>query len=281
MSDIFSSYTVTEPLTEAEEADLIARAQAKDPEAQERLIEAYAPAIKRAVGNFVRRYPEGQREERIADVRQDAIAAFLTYGVMGHNPAESPRLAGRVVQALTKGLAEAATLDLPVSITETALTRSRAALRDAEGDVEKATLIAHERYGVKPESFVAVWEVMRGSWESLEARTDADSQEIGRAQRTETSIWQGEGLDAFLAAEDAVLVEMALAVLEDIEKDMTRTAYGFADYGEPVPYREVAHRFGLSASTAQRRLNEAMTKMRVRLGVLPQEALDKKKTRAA
>lgn len=278
MSDIFASQVTIPQLTEVEEYDLIARAKNGDADAQDTLIHTYAPVIKAAVTNFLRQWQDPQeREERRGDLQQDAMIGFLT-AVQEHDLGRSPRLASRVKQVLWRELSE--TNEMAMAVPSRTRSRFLAAIRRADQDVDLALKIATEEFGMLPETFWAVYAVTPLRTESLEGRRDAlqahfDADYIGALGNTgEREVWA----DDFLAVEDAILAAVALGALDESERDLLRTSFGFADYGEPVPYREVAHRFGLSPSTTQRRLEAAMTKMRVRMGVLPPEALDKKKT---
>ena len=272
MLDVFTySDTSEHALTEAEEAEAIAAAQAGDEAATERLLMAYGPALRAAVSNFATGVKAGRNpwggeagigtsSFEVADVQGAALVGFLET-IREHDPAVSPRLAGTIRRRIAREIADLYASTMPFAVPERTLSRFYGILREAEGDDALAEALAPER-GMDPATFRAVFAAVRGT-SSLD-RLQAEADETG-ASLAPTAIFAPSPI---VDVEDRVLVDLAFRAVEDDEERICRLAYGFTEY-DPQPDAEIAHRMGLTRPTVQRKRGKALDKMRKAIGATP------------
>lgn len=268
MIDQLFTYAPSEALAEQEEAELIRLAQAGDEGAVLALMQAYGPALRSAVARFSKASHSPADVRPVEDLRSAAVVAFLEV-IAEHDPALNPRLAGRVSVRLTSALADEVSATAAFRVPERTLSRFYGILRNAEGNVALAEEAAPD-YGMSREVFRDVLAAV-GAY-SLDAVADAEGR--GGAGKDKPP---SAGVDRLGAApiwsstpiadvEDAILVDMAFAAVDDEEARICELAYGFTDY-DPVPDAEIGHRLGLTRPTVQRKRGKALSKMRKALGV--------------
>jgi RNA polymerase sigma factor (sigma-70 family) len=247
-------------LTEAEEIDTIARAQAGDETATETLLLAYGPAIRSAISN-VAGLTGGDAPVDLDDVRMTAIEGALT-AIRAHDPEKGARLAGTIRQYVADALSEEFAASRPaLQVPSRTLSRFFGILREADGDVETARGLAGER-GMRETTFDLILAAARpGSIEALrDPNGDGDLRDLVAEPVYTTS--------PVVDVEDAILVDLAFRAVDDEEERICRLSYGFTEY-DPQPDAEIAHRMGLTRPTVQRKRGKALGKMRKALGVTP------------
>jgi len=260
MLDVFVYTDQTLTLTEAEEADLIVRAQAADDEATMTLVTAYGRALRAAVRNFgagaTDGHSAGNHDLDLADLQSTALVGFLTL-IAEHDPEQSPRLAGRVAAYLTRFLSEEFAAVAAFTVPTRTLRRFYGILRAYDGSASLAEEHAHE-HGMTRETFLDVLAAVRGTG-SLDAVTaDGDSPEVYATPVYTTT--------PVVDVEDRILTDVAFGAVDDEEERICRLSYGFTEY-DPQPDAEIAHRMGLTRPTVQRKRGKALGKMRKALGV--------------
>lgn len=250
LSDIFDR-GAEHRLSQDEERETIHAAKAGDEAATVALLYAYAPALRNALARF--RLSDDQN----GDARS-AAALGLLEAVRLFDPETDDRLAARIsfclMDALSDLISQSADMDIPQK------TRSRyfGILRRAGGDVHKGALLAPQ-YAMCRETFYAVHDAVRVN--NLDDTAEsADGEHFSTAA---TPLWNPE--DVYADAEDRILVEMALAAVDDLEADICRMSYGFTSYN-PVPDGQIAAELGMTRPTVQRRRAGALSKMRDALG---------------
>lgn len=261
-ADIFDR-KVSRNLTVEEERDLIAAAQSGDDEATFTLMYAYAAVLNNSVKWFTRAMPSTPRASELEDIRSQAIMGFMeavqAFKLDNHN-----RLAAIVREYVNNAVSVAAASVSGFAIPERTLKRFFSILRKADGNEYEAARLAPE-FSMSRETFFTVLSAVRNV-ESYDGMTghgededgssgDFYAHEIGVYARTEEEI-----------VEDKILVEAAFEAVDDLEADVTRLYYGFADYNT-VSDAEIAHRLGLSRPKTQRVRSSSLGKMRNALGV--------------
>lgn len=232
----------------AVEAATITEAQAGSEDATLALLYAYAPALRNAV----------KRSPLAAEEAQAVAVATLLEAV---HAATSQRLAGVLPAMLADALAEAGGSGA-VTIPARTLKRYFGVLRRAGGDLNAAADLAPS-FELSREAFHAITEALR-SWESLDSLAVTEDGVVTDYAPTARPLWNEE--DGYADAEDRILCEVAFAAVGDLEKDVTRAAYGFSSYN-PKSDAEIAEDFGMSRPTIQRTRTGALSKMRDRLAV--------------
>lgn len=256
MLDQIFAYTDADLSVSAlEEAALIASAQAGDDGAKMRLVSAYGPALRSAVSRFAKGIDSSDLS--LDDLQSAALVALLEL-IETHDPAVSPRLAGRVAQHLAAALGEEFTTAAAFTVPSRTLKRFYGILKAADGDVETAEGLAPD-HGMTRETFRDVLSAVRGTT-SLDAGSDEDGEsERGDAKPVVSA-------SPIVDVEDRILVDLAFRAVEDDEERICRLAYGFTEY-DPQPDAEIAHRMGLTRPTVQRKRAKALGSMRKALGV--------------
>jgi DNA-directed RNA polymerase specialized sigma subunit len=262
-----------ERLELVEERSTIAAAQAGSKEARERLILAYAPALRAAVSWYRTTVQRGLSPEDIQEARQAALLGLLE-AVATFDLEVYERLAAIVAPYIRNQVASLSQATTQFSIPERTLTRFWGILREAGGDANLAADLA-PTFEMRRETFLAVLHAVRDV-ESLDAQNSSGSR-IGGSHvgdtphgadgdlwdRVETHpLWEGNVPDV----EDRILVKAAFSAVDTFEGDIVRMAYGFEEF-DPIPDAEIAHRFGFSRPKVQRVRSVALGKMRSALGV--------------
>lgn len=232
----------------AEEAVLIKEAQTGDEAATLRLFSAYVRSICSAISAYVGRLS-------LDDARQAALVGFLEL-IRDHDASRGERLAGKVRVRLHDALSEAASAEAGgFTVPARTLRRFFGVLRAADGDAHAAAKLAAE-HDLAEENFWAILDAVRAGSLDTELMMNGD-----------VPMWEITTPRAITDAEDAVLVAAAFRAVDDREQDVCRMAYGFTDYGDPVPDAEIAHRIGGSRDSVLRTRHRALRKMREALFV--------------
>lgn len=246
-------------LTEAEEAETIAAAQAGDESAAERLLFAYGPVLRNAVARIHERLIEdGTLGADLEDLQASAVAALFEV-IVSHDPSLNPRIAGRAYTAIRRALVDEVTSGASFAVPERTLSRYNGIVRAAEGDLEEAERQAPE-FGMSREVFRDVRAAVETNRHDLNATGDEDE-----APANYSPIYSPAPI---VDVEDKILVDLAFRAVDDEEARIVELAYGFTEY-DPVPDAEIAHRLGLTRPTAQRKRGKALDKMRKALGATP------------
>lgn len=250
------------------ERETVAQAKSGDEAATVALMYAYAPTLRACAARYriagerpvtwdndspSNLYDRDEMRSLAAMGLLEAVHAFDLDG-----PHE--RLAAIVEKHVVKSLTDNMTTTVAVSVPSRSLRRFFSIVRAADGDMLKASAIAPD-FEMSRETFAAILRSVRTEYldapltgeEGLEARSDNDARPL----------WHNG--EQFADADDRILCELAFSVADDLETDVCRLAYGFADY-EPVPDGEIAHRIGMTRPTVQRKRSSALIKMRAALG---------------
>lgn len=273
MLPIFDYTDADLSLDEAEEARLIEIAQGRGPgashehesSAKTRLIEAYGPALRAAVGRYSGTVGNGfLASDRATQVRstedlQSAAIVGILEAIAEHDPERHPRLAGTLVHHLNRALSEEA---MPAFAVPTrTLSRFFGIIRAADGDFRAAEELAPS-YAMSRETFRDLLELV--SAQSLDAFVDGSGD--GRSPADFPAAQPLFSATPIVDVEDRILVDMAFRAMDDEELRVCELYYGFTEY-DPVPDAEIAHRIGASRPAVQRKRMKALSKARKALGV--------------
>lgn len=259
MLDQLFTYSEAVTLTEPEEVALIESAQAGDEAAYLRLLEAYGPALRSAVGSA----------SKIIDAEEAQATALVAFAeILSSHDARNPdyedgRLAPRLTPHLKDSLGLAVSGSYAFRVPKRSLTRYLGILKEAEGDVAAARDLAPSR-AMSVETFDAIHAAAGTA--SLDERLEgAFASEAGHAEpgMNETPLFSPTPI---VDIEDRMLVKAAFRAVDDDSARIVELAYGFTEY-DPVPDAEIAHRLGLTRPTVQRRRGKALDSMRKALGV--------------
>lgn len=285
MSDVFASDGELDfSLTEAEEAAMIARAQAGDDRATMTLIHSYGPTLRRAVSEFKGGVLDGQVSRShsgygtpslsVEDLQQAAIEGLLEC-LQSHDPARNPRLAGRARAYVSNALKTQAGTTSGFRVPERTLTRFYGIMAAADGDLGEALQIAPEK-GMSTDTLLQVYAAV--GFETVDRDDEGD--EGGNFLDGATPIFTPSPV---VEVEDKILVEHAFGAVTDEEASVCRYAYGFAT-GDPLSDGEIVQALSetalgearvaagetvVSRAAVQRRRSKALGKMREALGVTP------------
>jgi DNA-directed RNA polymerase specialized sigma subunit len=274
LDEIFASIVTDEirdaysPLDLDEERTLIARAKLGEEAATIALMRAYTPALRSAIRQFgaMGGAWAGQVADPdvVEDLRAAATLGFLE-AVQSFDAGRWSRLAAIVPDHLRLALASAVPSPIAFSIPQRTLTRFYSILRKADGNPYAAAALAPQ-YEMRTETFLAVLSALRDvdSYDQLLAPSGSNENQSDRGSNDVEAwpLWDGQHPDA----EDEVLVEAAFSVVDTLEKDVIRMAYGFTEY-DPIPDAEIGARLILSRQKVQRTRASGLGKMRVALGV--------------
>jgi DNA-directed RNA polymerase specialized sigma subunit len=257
-------------LTLDEEAAAINGARGGDEQSLVSLMYAYAPALRRAVRKY--------RDILGADDAHSLAIEGLLSAVHAYDSAKSNRLASLVAETIARHLSDAAMASESAwSIPERTLQRWYSIVRSVGGDVSAALTVAQEK-GMSREVFLDILTTLR--------QTNSLDDEIHGAVEGEHSrdldarpLW-GDA-DAFAAAEDRLMADIALGAVEGLEESVTRFAYGF-ETGEAMSDNAIVHEMSerelgqdaalagqtvVSRATVQRARASALGTMRTALGI--------------
>lgn len=265
LADVFERGAEARIADAEEEARLIAAARDGDEGATVRLVYAYAPVLRDAVKRYTFT-PAVWDGATIADrAERDEAQSVALLGFMeaihAHDPAQGDRLAGIVSQYVDHAMGEAMADVVPVRVPSRSLTRFYAILNRAGRDVEAAAALAPS-FAMKRETFLAIAQAVRAERLEGAALTEEGAERLDGSAR---SIW--DDADALAEAEDRIMVEAAFGVVDGLEKDVTRAAYGFSGY-RPLSDGEIAEEgWAGSRASVQRTRTRALGKMRDALGL--------------
>lgn len=226
-------------LAPAEERSLIAAARLGAGDAYVSLMQAYAPALRSAVGRmgFV-----SDRDESVAVAVEALISAVQVVP-------DGARLGGTLKIQLTAHFRAAHGTHRVVTVPDKIYQRYRSAMRAAEGDPDVAAGLASQ-YELSREAFHATHAACHGSaWDPAWIGDEAQSPWATRPDGT---------------ARD--LAGIALGVLDSDERSVVRLMYGFDDY-DPCNERVTADRLGLRVHEVRKLHTSALDKMRAASGV--------------
>lgn len=211
------------------------------------LVEGFGPLLRKSV----RRYA--------AVLSSDDAGAAVVLGVhraaldCDGSGAGSPQSFTAIVSACVGvALRDASVEATAVHVPSRTLDRFFGVLRRAGGDAELAAAIAPE-FAMTRETFYAVAAAVRCG--SLDVESVAASAERVAAPA-----------DGLSALETRELVHAAFRVVDDLESDVIRAAYGFSDF-RAKPDAEIAGDFGMSRTVVQRVRARGLGKMREALAV--------------
>lgn len=249
-------------LSEAEEQDLIAQAQAGDSEAFRRIVSAYAPLIL----SMAPRKPTEDDSQTIAIALVDALNSF--------DPSRAPRLGGILRWKIADERHEATRYAQVVPVPPGTAKRYRRIMHECDGDFAKA-LEQCGTFGMSRDTLTMAHDALRWGVEFSEADWD----------------------QALSEEADGLLVDAALDALDPRETVVVLRSYGFVPIiidgiqipdlrgGAPHPAGVVAPGLGLRRSRVNELRLRALHKMRVKLvkdfGVLIKDIEDPEMEEAA
>jgi DNA-directed RNA polymerase specialized sigma subunit len=262
LTDIFDRRADKGRLPLAEERAAIAEAKAGDGDALVKLMYAYAYSLRTAVAWYTRALPTVEQRTGAEDARMEAVSGFME-AIHAFDPDKYDRLAAIAYKKIEEAVASSAWTVTGFTVPTRSLTRFFGILRQADGNVYEAASIAPQ-FDMKRETFLAILSAVRDvdGLDSLQPVGEDD----GASYELQAEAISGVVRTAEEVVEDAILVEAAFAAVDDLETDVVRLAYGFADY-DPQPDAEIGHRLGLSRPKTQRVRSSALGKMRTALGV--------------
>lgn len=225
-----------------EERALIAAAQNGDEAATLRLRDAYLPLLRAQA----RRWSGGTLDAD--DAEQAATLGFLE-ALRAFDPTVHQRLAAVIEGNVREELAAATSGAGAVNIPARTLSRYRAIMRAADGDVDEAQRIA-ARHEMNADTLLAVHAALNRDEFSAEHATVP---------------WGN--VDAYEEIENALMVAQSFAAMSDRGAAVCRAVYGFDGYREKSD-AEVAYEMGATKSTVQRVRVEALNAARKSLGLL-------------
>ncbi|GAA2844010.1 hypothetical protein Acy02nite_68710 [Actinoplanes cyaneus] len=230
--------------TADDEVALIERAKAGDEPAILRLAESYVSHMRKAITRYTRVLP-------LDDARQAAFVGFLE-AIRAVDLAKTDRLVSIVRPYLINAL-DAASSEARegFSVPTRTLERFYNILAQADGDPAAAAKLA-PRYEMRESTFWDVYAAVTAN-ESLESALDAQGDAALHAVTSPAEI---------VDAEDRVLVDLAFAAVNELEREVCRLYYGFTEY-DTVPDAEIGHRLGFSRLKVQRTRQRALTDMRM------------------
>lgn len=262
LTDIFSRNAERRFESAEAERDAILAAKKGDEQATLDLMYAYAPALRNGVKWYTRAIPSVDRADGLEEIHSVAIFGLLEAIAAFDADAGYDRLAATIGEYVANAVAEHAQAVCGLTVPSRTLKRFFSILRKAEGNVYEAAALAPQ-YLMKRETFLAVLSAVRST--SLDAVASVGDEDHG------DDAVPSEGLlpilDAYEEANQRMEIEAAFAAVDDLERSVTRLAYGFETYGDPVPDAEVAHELGISRQKAQRTRSSALGKMRNALAV--------------
>lgn len=265
LSDIFDRRATTGTLPLKEEREAIHAARSGDQAATQKLLYAYAYALREASGMY--RRAGGARADGhgdfglVADLRMAAVEGFLDALYAFDLDGPHSRLAATVEGYVANSMSTTVVAPVAMNVPERTLKRFYSILRKADGDPVKGATLASQ-YSMTAETFASVLAAVR-STQSLDGPGDETGGSSDGPDRCDVQI---VGQDYYADVEDKLLVEAAFAAVDDLEEAVCRLAYGFSDYG-PIPDAEVGHRLGLSRPKVQRVRASALRKMRNAVGI--------------
>lgn len=230
-----------QPFTsDAEARATMAAAQAGDEAARLRVLAAYARLMKHRVHKLVNATGLDLDDARQAAVLGvlEAITCFDASNVGRVDEAVS----NYVLRALSELVAMRHTLYVPTRTRE----RYAQILRAADGDPLRAAELA-PGMGMTTDVF----------WDCYRAQPPADGATVDLLTDDEHPANQ----DEYAASDNALLVQRAMAVLDDRERAVVELSFGFGGE-EPMAEPEIGERLGLSRATVGRVKRAALAKMR-------------------
>lgn len=263
LSDVFVKNVEKRFETIEEERAAILAAKGGDSDALVAILYAYSYALSNAVAQF--RHAGGASAGQSSSTSEEMHSAAL-FGVMEaihkFDPAKHHRLAAVVNGELLDSLSTSIVGPVAITVPARSLKRFYHILRTAKGDVVAASALAPQ-HEMKVETFLNILAAVRTVEPDLNGTEDDADETFSRLEAAKP-IWTVR--DGHADAEDRILVESAFRAVDDLEEDVCRLAYGFADF-DPVSDAEIGHRLGLSRPKTQRVRAGALVKMRSALGV--------------
>ena len=234
-----------DPISQEQEAELIAKAQAGDESATLALIKQYSPLIKRTVNGA------GYMDKE--DAVQEVLVEILSV-IKSHDTDKHPRLAGRLSSALSGAVKEAGRKEQSqFKIPSGTVKRYNQILRAAEGKKEKALTLC-SLYKMKPSTFLHIHNLIN--------RVDSIDEVTNIA---------GSQMDSTI--EDSLLCAYGFTSLTDEEEEVIKTSYGFSEVNvgghwvwaeghNPLSATIVSAAMDISTHRVKKLHSEALGKMR-------------------
>lgn len=263
LTDIFARNAERRFESAEAERDAILAAKKGDEQATLDLMYAYAPALRNGVKWYTRAIPSVEQADGLEEVHSVAVFGLLEAIAAFDVDAGYDRLAATIGEYVANAVAEHAQAVCGLTVPSRTLSRFFSILRKAEGNVYEAAALA-PKYLMKRETFLAVLSAVRSTSLDAASTIDGDDEHNEEASASEGIL---PVLDAYEDVNQRMEVAAAFAAVDDLERQVTRLAYGFETYGDPVPDAEVAHELGLSRQKAQRTRSSALGKMRQALAV--------------
>lgn len=194
---------ILEPMTEAQEAEFIRRAQIGDERAMERLVKQYGPGLKKVIkwSNFMDH----------DDAQQTALSAFVEM-VQTHDTSKHTRLAGRLGTVISAALKQEARQEsTPWTIPSATFKRYLRIKREAQGDLTLAEDLCR-LYKMK-------WETFQHLTQMVEQGTTFEVTQTYSAK-------QDRKEECVL---DSILCSAAMSELDEEERKVIELSYGFTD----------------------------------------------------
>lgn len=246
LDGVFSG-RVSRSMSPAEVGEAVELVRAGADEGVVRLVEGFGPLLRKSVRRYA---PVLSADEAAAAAVLGVHEAARTCDGSG---AGSPASFTAVVSACVDvALRDAAAESAAVHVPSRTLTRFFGVLRRAGGDAELAVAIAPE-FSLSREAFYAVAAAVRCGSLDVESVADAAARVVSPE-------------DGLSALETRELIGAAFRVVDDLESDVIRAAYGFSDF-RAKPDAEIAGDFGMSRTTIQRVRARGLGKMREALAV--------------
>lgn len=233
---------------EAEERELIRLAKRGDSDATERLLLAYAPALRRAFADWRRVVSNDTYWNTWEDAQSEFICAVLQQ-IQDFDFDKFDRLAGVVRQFALGAQKELARQASQVEIPARTLTRFFSILRAANGDAIHARSLAPE-HGMSEETFGTILSTLRGRVEG------------------EVDIFDFVSVpapDFCYAIDNEALAQQALDAMTEEEQEVALYAFGFMTY-ETLSDLAITEYLPISRATVQRRRASGLHHARLALG---------------
>ena len=276
--DSIFTYETAAPLSEEQEAALIAAAQQGDNDAWLSLARAYGPTLRKQSGRAAKTLNKEDKAYSKEEAHDLALLAFtevvMTHDL--HSEVYNARIAGRLVTKLRETFGEAVSSSTVMTISKRHYTRYIGIMQQADQDIDAAYVIAQSAPGMDPATFLAIHRAVQGTSLDASGTTDDGSHIESAKVRPVVSLTD----DSYIEAEDAVLIEAAFDAVSDEEERIISLHYGFRGVqrdedginyaqGEVIPDAVIAKVVGSSQPTVNRKRAAGLAKMRKALGVTP------------
>lgn len=247
-----------------DQGELILAAKAGDTDAKWRLLQTYAPLMRRLVQDTTRANPT---RDELADRRGTAVEALLE-AIRDCDPDRLDSFGGFAWLIVRRNLMAAEQHSMTVTVPEYQRRRYLAFLKAADGDVERAAEAAAAAGKFRRSSFLAIHTAFTTTSLDRAAPSTLPDGE-GADDRTDEAAPLWEQRDPVDVAEARMLAEQAVDSLDDeraLLRQIVVLAYGLGGE-EPVSDIEIAKRVGMHRDSIHRLRTKALVAMRESLGL--------------